>query len=486
MISSVRKRAALNKRVVTLDIDSTAIRVLEASGGTVRKWASVSLEPDTVEGGVVSDQQALKTRVKQLLSSSDIKAGKVIASLSGLYSVSRILTVPEGLGGLTTQQVILEAARETMPIDTEELYLSWQIITAGEGERQALVVGVPREVIDSEVQALKMAGTNPRVLELKAMALTRVVNREQALILNIEPTSFDIIIAVGGMPEIMRTIVAPESALTGEDKAEYLVTTLELTVGFYDSHHPDSPLGPAVPLFITGPMSADSTLMEKLQARLRYPVEPLAPLLECPEHLPIAQYAVNIGLALRETVPPGNLEEGGYVPLDINLLPEIYYPWKPSRRQLYAAVLFIGAIALIFYLFQITTEAMDETADLEARYNIFNNELQRRQLEIANRAPWQEAIKEYGAIVAQGGNFTDDLAVINREASRAGVQVNSVTHDGNSINIDYQADEGDYITFREYLTALEASGRFATPIPPPEGYPFTWRGTITLEPLTGE
>ncbi len=484
MISSVRKRIARDKRVVTLDIDSTAIRVLEASGGTVIKWGSVSLEPNTVEGGVVSDQQALGAKVKQLMSSSDIKAGKVIASLNGLYSLSRILTVAEGLGGLTTQQAVLKAAKEAMPLDTEELYISWQNIATGEGGRQFLVVGVPRDVLDSEMQALKTAGIKPRIVEPKAMALIRVVNKERALILNIEPSSFDIIIVVNGMPEIMRTVAAPESDHPEEDKAEHLATTLELTVGFYNSHHPDTPLDPATPIFITGQMSGEPTLMEKLQARLSYPVEPLAPTLECPAHLPIAQYAVNIGLALRETVPSKNLGEGDYVPLNINLLPEVYQPWKPSPRLLYAALLFIGAIALIFYLLQITTEAMDKTAFLQKRYDVFNNELQRRQLEIADRAPLQEAIKEYNAIVTQGGNFSEDLAVINREASRAGARVNLVTHEGNGITVDVETDS--YLTFREYLTALEESGRFTTPVPPPEGYPFTTQGTIELEPKFSE
>jgi hypothetical protein len=83
-----------------------------------------------------------------------------------------------------------------------------------------------------------------------------------------------------------------------------------------------------------------------------------------------------------------------------------------------------------------------------------------------------------------GGYFTEDVAVINSEAEKLGVRVDSIAHASNEINIACQAD--DYITFRAYKTALEESGRFSTPIPPPEGYPYTTGGTITVEPVESE
>lgn len=478
----VGKRIAAE--VVTLDIDSTAIRILEATRGTVKKWASIPFEASKVEEEEVSDQPDLGAMVKQLMISSDIKTNKVNASISGLYSISRILPMSSLPAGLPTEEAVLEMAKETIPLPDDQLYLSWQTIAAGEGEQNALVMGIPRETIDDEVQALRAAGINPHILEPKAMALTRVVNKEQAIILNIEPSTFDIVMAVNGVPEIMRTIPWQPDKLTEEDKAEHLALTIELTVDFYNLHHPDAHLDPATPFFITGQTAKDSTLGEKLQARLGYPLEPLAPPLECPENLPIAQYAVNIGLALRETAPSESLREGGYSPLDINLLPSIYRPWKPSARQIYLLGVLIVIIALLFPLYQITADNMSKTARLEASYNVLNNKLEQMKAEIAKREPLKKAIAEYNTIVDMGGGFTEDLEVIRGEAEKLGVQVESAVHTGNSITIVCQADS--YLTFRDYLTALEESGRFATPIPPPEGYPYTKAGTIDVEPAPGE
>jgi hypothetical protein len=459
----------LANRVVTLEIDTTAIRLMETSEGRVVKWASLSLDPTMTRDGVISDPGALSTAVRQLMDSSGIRAKDVIASVSGLYSVSRVVAVSNLPGrGVTAQEAVLEAARDIMPLSMDELYLSWQTITAGGEAQQVLIVGVPRDVIDAEMQALRAAGINPRTL-----------NKEQALILNIEPSSFDIIIVVNGIPEVMRTIAWQQDSLTGEDRVERLAMNLELTVGFYNSHHSDTPLDPATPFLITGQVSGDLDLMEKLQARVGYPVESLAPRLECPEHMPVSQYAVNIGLALKGTVPAKSLEQDGYLPPDINLLPETYEAWKPSARQIYFACALIAAIALLFPLYQLTSGAMDKTADLERRYNILSDELQLKQLEIKNREPLQQAIGEYNTIVNMGGGFTEDLRVIKSEADILGVKVESISHTGESITFTCQA--GDYTIFRDYVTALRESGRFPTVTSPPEAYSYITGGPIKLE-----
>jgi len=318
------------------------------------------------------------------------------------------------------------------------------------------------------------------------MALIRAVNREQALILNIEPTSFDTVMVVNGIPEIMRTTAWQPGDLSLEDKAEHLAVALDLTVGFYNSHHPSFPLDPATPLFITGKMSGDFAMMEKLQARVGYPVEPLTPPLECPAHLPVSQYAVNIGLALKGTAPSKTLEQGGYSPPDINLLPQVYRPWKPSARQIQAFCAIVAAIALLFPLYQITAEAMGKTASLETKYAIINSELERRQIEIKNREPLQKAIAEYRTIVNMGGGLVDDLEVITSLAGELGIEVQSITHAGSSISFTCQAP--DYIIFRDYLAALEESGRFSSVTRPSEVFPYIEGGSITinLEPKPSE
>ena len=465
--------------MVTLEISSTEIRLMETEGTKVIRWASLALEPGIFEDEVITDHQALSIAVRQLMSSSGINASNITVSVSGLYSLSRIVLVPTPLGEPITQQAVLEATEAVVPLPIEELYLSWQTIGSGGGGQQVLVVTVPRDMVDGEMRALKMAGLNPRVLDLKSMALARAVNKEQALILNVEATSFDTVLVINRVTEVMHTAAWQQEDLSLEDRAEQLALALELTVGFHDSRNPTSPVDPATPLFVTGEMSGDLALMETLQTRFGYHIQQPEPPLEYPEHLPVSQYAVNIGLALKGTPAARNVGETDSALPDINLLPSNYLPWKPSPRQIYAACAIIAAAALLFPLYQVTSDAMAETAISEARYNIVNNELLRRQTEIQSREPLQKAINEYRSIVNIGGGFIDDLEVINSRAEELNVAVPAITHEGGSISFSCQADS--YLTFREFKTALEESGRFSTPITPPEGYPYVKGGTIHLE-----
>ena len=153
-------------------------------------------------------------------------------------------------------------------------------------------------------------------------------------------------------------------------------------------------------------------------------------------------------------------------------------------RQLFYVVVIVAAVLLLFQLYQVTGDALADSGVLQARYNILNTKLQKRQFEIKNRAPLQQAIKEYHIISNPGGNFTEDLKVINSEATEHGVQLQSITHGGDTITINWQVDS--YDTIESYLATLEESGRFAVPIPRPEtGYPFITSGTTTLETRTG-
>jgi len=73
-----------------------------------------------------------------------------------------------------------------------------------------------------------------------------------------------------------------------------------------------------------------------------------------------------------------------------------------------------------------------------------------------------------------------DIETIMGRAERLGIKVQSIVHAGSSITIACQADS--YTTFRDYLTALEESGRFSTHIPLPEGPLYVKGGSIKLEP----
>jgi hypothetical protein len=339
-------------------------------------------------------------------------------------------------------------------------------------------------MIDGVMRALGVAGLKSRVLDLKALAVIRAVNRSHALIVNMEAGCYDVMIVVNGLAEIMTTTAWKPDEMSIDERAEHLALALELAVGFYNTHHPEYQFNPDTPLFITGLMSGDYSLVEKLKERVIYKTEEIRPQLECPPNLPVSQYAVNIGLALKGSHSTGSEDEGLYSLPDVNLLPGQYKPWRPTSRQTYATLAIIAVVGLLFPLYQITMEAMDVTAKMEAEFNSLNSLLELRKAELAKRDPLQKAISSYESLVTVTGDVTGDINFITSKADELGIEILSVTHDIDSIAISCQAD--DYMVFREYKVALEDSGRFTTPVVPPEGYPYIKGGTIKVTPKPAE
>ena len=482
IIRRIRRRLSPSRKVVTLEINSTSLRIMETRGIRVTKWASQPLGPGIFENDVAANPRGLSIAIRNLLASNGLKVRKISVSVSGLFSLSRNVVVPASAkGGTVAQEVVLEKAKEMLPISDDELYLSWQNIAAvAEGQR-VFVVGAPRNMVDGEVRALRAAGINPLTLELKATALMRVVNRKQALILNVEPTTIDIILVVDGMVQSAHTTAWQPANLSVDDRAERLTIALGLVVGAYNSNHPVASLAPDTPFFITGGMSGDIELIEAVYGRVAYPEEPLFPPLEYPPHFPVSQYAVNIGLTLRSTAVGGrNHAFSEHLPLAMNLLPQSYRSWRPSRRQVYAFFAIAAVIALLLPTYDLITNVIAKTASLKTRYDLGKLEVDRRRAELSRREPLQKYLGTYQTIVGMGGGFIEDMKVITDKAVEFGIEVPAITDSGDSITITAVAD--NFTAFRDYLASLQANGRFASVTGPPENFPYIREGTIRLIP----
>jgi len=480
--------------MVTLEISGADIRIIAFNGRRITGWASATIDPGWYEEGVVSNPLAMASAIRQIMSSSVIKDKNIFASINSLYSLSRILTVSIPGEQPLTQQAVLQAAEVLMPLSMDDMYFSWQQIARNDDGYLVSVFGVPRDVLDSELRALRAAGITPKIMDLKTLALARAARRDNAILLNIDVASFDIVIIAGGVAEVLRTTVWQPNTFTVEEQSEQLISALELTVSFYDTHHPSSNLNSSTPLFVTGHLSGNQSLIQFLENGQNHPLEQLSPPFEYPEHFPVSQYAVGIGLAMKEmTASRFNLnfssgnkkaarpvkQTGSSIP-DVNLLPQTYKPWRPSPKQISYTLAMITALGLILPLYNMATKAMNDTATVRQRYNAVNLTMEKRKAELSKREPIQKAIAQYDVLVAMGGGFVDDITAVWELAGELKVKTDVINHAGNSVTFICEAP--DYIVFRDFIAGLENNGRFTTPIIPPEGYPYIKGGTVKLTP----
>ncbi len=454
---------------VTLNIEGDSVRVMVTRGKQVTKWGSVPLSPDMIRDGLILDPIVVGSTASALLESQNISTKKAVASLSGLHSSLRILKLPSMARGMLGEAVQRESEK-VMPIDLEELHLSWQDLGVEDDQHQIFVLGIPRNMMDTQIQTLQETGLQPHLMDLKPLALMRAVNRKDALIIDVEANDFDIVLVDDGLPAIMRTIFLGQDSLSPQEAADRIVAELSRTVKFYQESHEDSTLSPSTPHFLVGTLGADSQLAELIQTRVDYPIEPLTTPLKYPADFPVNQYVVNIGLALKTPPRMALIKSGPYPqPLNLNILPEMYQPPRPSLKKLALAPLIVGGVALIWPLYQLNVDAAGETAGLQAQLSTLNQRVRTKVADVRETGLSQqniietlaaiEALKaEHESIVSRGLPFSQPLQLIVGSLT-PDVTLTTISDKGSIVGLTGKAS--DYLSALAYAEILRQTGKFA-------------------------
>ena len=257
--------------LVTLTVGDTYVRALAARGNKVRFWASADLPEGTVRDGEIIDPEAFATALAGLFDSlhegARVAGSRVPIALTGRNLVqARFSIVREE--GETLEEAVLSAMRRRMAIRPDELVLDWHASPQEEPARDAgepagstsrydvYAVGLYRNVLETNLKVVTGLGAQPVDLKPKALALAAAVNEPQALILDLEPDIVSVIVVRDGLPEVVRDL-AIEPGLPVRETLEAIHSQIALSVQYYDSLNPASPLDADTPLFVTGARAAD-------------------------------------------------------------------------------------------------------------------------------------------------------------------------------------------------------------------------------------
>jgi len=290
-----------SQETVTVNIEERSLRLLTVKGGEVQKWGQVPLGPGLVENGLIRDPAQVGLALEVLFEEQEAPRKGVITSLTaiGVGSTSQIFNLPRMRPNVLADAVNREA-RRVMPMPVNELYLTYQVIGESGGMQQVYVLGAPRDLVDAHIGAFQVAGIQLKAMDLKPLALVRAVNQRNVVVADLENESFHVIVVRDAIPDITRSAVLHRAGLNLEQKAHRLVEELTRTIDFYNHSHPDKRLEPTVPVFLTGELPGIPTVREIIQAEVGYSIEPPRPPLTYPEALPLSEFMVNIGLALRK------------------------------------------------------------------------------------------------------------------------------------------------------------------------------------------
>jgi type IV pilus assembly protein PilM len=455
------------KKITTLYISDTNIRLMVSRGKRISKLVDAPLDIKLAGLSTEVREAELVTRLKRLFKIHKINTKKVIVGLSGLQCLSRPTTLPQ-LPRTMLDEAMTREAKRVLPVPPEQLYISWQIISTTEGKMQAFMVAIPRQSADTMLRALRQMGIKPYLMDIKPLALARLVREATAIVVDVQPREFDIVIISEGVPQPIRTVPLADEALSLPEKLSIVKEDLKRTIQFYNSNNPEKQIDSNVTMYVSGELADKPELYESLANELGYRVLPLSSPLKCPKQLDPAPYLVNIGLALKE-LP----REAGPLLANLNAMPLSYLPKPLSLTKIVALPATAVAIGLIVLLVMTIQDAAASISSVQGKLDTTNIILEQRQSQkkelaggiavLENKVAdaraecrvFTAALENMGK---RGGIINGDLeATVNNLVT--GIELRSIGHSGQNVNISGRSPSEVEVT--EYARNLSASGRFS-------------------------
>ncbi len=455
--------------VTSLYIDNASLRLLVTHGKRVTISETVALEPGLVTDGVINDPKKVGALINDLFLRLKVGKGRVIVGVSGLHCLPKLITLPRLSSSLLDEVVRREAERE-LPIPLDELYLAWQDISQkDEDDMRIFLVACSRNVVDSLLPTLRFAGIRPYILDIAPLALTRVALRQTAVLADIRSDEVDVVITVGGIPELIRSF--PLTHVRSErEKMDVIREEIIRTFRFYNSRRVENPLEQDVAVYVSGENASREELIASLAGEMGHPAAPMSSLLslEYPPDFDPDPYMVNIGLAMKK------LNAGGESALlNLNVYPDVYQPRPLKLFQIFgvtAGLMVVAALVMVSLSYR----------EMTARTESLGFERDGASLLLSKRAAEQAALKKDIAALQQAvteeQQAHDTIAgaaesLANRRETVNGnldlvtnlvfyryVELSSVRHTENTVTVSGTAENEEDVL--RYASNLESSDRF--------------------------
>lgn len=199
-----------------LDIGTTAVRLVQLRGGSnpksLVKYAYVPLDGNISQSDSKTDQQHLGRVVAQLVSQARLTTKNVAVGIPS----GRVFTTVADIDRLSTGEMakaIRYQADGLIPTPLAESKIDWALIgdsPVDKTKQEILLSSVPNKFVEARLDMLESIGLNVIAFEPDNLALARALVPEDSataqLVLDVGRKSTDLVVAMGGVPHLTRSI----------------------------------------------------------------------------------------------------------------------------------------------------------------------------------------------------------------------------------------------------------------------------------------
>lgn len=241
------------KDLVGVDLGSNSIKVVQLKGSSkkwsLHKWGIAQVESTETKISPQEKAESYAHALKGLLSKEGITTKNVATSVSGNSVIVRYVKFPK-LSIQDLEKTIQYEAEPYIPFDIRDVNIGFHILgditEDGQKKMETILVAAKKDVVQSRIDALVMAGLKPIVIDVDAFAIENAYElsrnpevSETVLFINIGSTVTNMSIIENGVSKVVRDVFISGNSFSkaiqrnlqcGEEEAENLKSSYGLLI----------------------------------------------------------------------------------------------------------------------------------------------------------------------------------------------------------------------------------------------------------------
>lgn len=205
-----------------LDIGTSGVRAAEISAGkggaTLERFGQVALPAGAVRDGEVIEAAVVAQAVKQLWAQAKFSTKKVVVGVANQKVVVRQVDLP-WLPVKELRESLAFQVQDFIPMPVEQAILDFHPLeefSNDKGSRmlRVLLVAASREMVGSALEAVKLAGLAPSMVDLTSFAVLRSqagagggFSVESEALVDVGSSVTNIVVHQGGVPRFVRILL---------------------------------------------------------------------------------------------------------------------------------------------------------------------------------------------------------------------------------------------------------------------------------------
>ena len=170
-----------------LDISDLSLKIIKLKKkrgiSSLASFGEAEIKPGIIKGGEIKDEEKLAQIIREAIKKvrgEKLKTRYVVVSLPEEKAFLQVIQMPKVPEEDLRSAVIYEA-ENYIPTPIEEVYLDYQIVPPVYDHLDhldVLIAALPKKTVEPYLSALKLAGLQPKVLEIESLAIARALIKD--------------------------------------------------------------------------------------------------------------------------------------------------------------------------------------------------------------------------------------------------------------------------------------------------------------------